>query len=67
MAGFVAEEERLPPQSTPLGFVLFVPVSVGKSIFVDMLTFLGLTCHIWQLLSEFRVTMNSLQGDKIPA
>ena len=54
MAQLVAEAGRLPPSSLPLGIVLFLPVAVGKSIFVDTLTVLGLTV--------FRVTTSSLTG-----
>lgn len=35
---FVAEAGRLPSKSRPLGIVLFLPESLGKSIFVEMLS-----------------------------
>lgn len=49
------------PHRQPLRFLLFMPASVGKSIFVCWL------CKAWQLLSGFCVTMSNLPGDKTPA
>lgn len=50
-----------PFQEPALRIVLFLPESLGKSIFVDMLTKLGLTCFTWQPLSVFHITMSSPQ------
>lgn len=45
MAQLAAEAGRHPPHSWPLGMALFTPLSVGKSILVNMWAFPGLMCH----------------------